>query len=330
MRGAKIMEELLQKLLEAEVLSEDTKKELEEAFNSKLEEAVNSAKEDAAADVRTELTEQWIQERDALIEAIDSKVDEFLKGELEELKEDIERFRDLEAEHAEKLVEAKAQMSDELKNDLSELVEKIDAFLEIRLAAEMEELREDIEEQRKNTFGRRVFEAFADEYAAEYADDESLEGTLRETQSRLDDTQTALEEAEKELAKMKRSRKLNEVLSPLSGRPREIMEAILRNVSTDQLEEGYKTFIGRVMRESEETVEEEASEKEDGVLAEGASDSKKDEGNKKVEKKLNESDGKVVKGNNEELLKEQEQAAKEAQKLSEDARVRLQRLAGLA
>lgn len=324
------MEELLQKLLEAEVLSEDTKKELEEAFNSKLEEAVNSAKEDAAADVRTELTEQWIQERDALIEAIDSKVDEFLKGELEELKEDIERFRDLEAEHAEKLVEAKAQMSDELKNDLSELVEKIDAFLEIRLAAEMEELREDIEEQRKNTFGRRVFEAFADEYAAEYADDESLEGTLRETQSRLDDTQTALEEAEKELAKMKRSRKLNEVLSPLSGRPREIMEAILRNVSTDQLEEGYKTFIGRVMRESEETVEEEASEKEDGVLAEGASDSKKDEGNKKVEKKLNESDGKVVKGNNEELLKEQEQAAKEAQKLSEDARVRLQRLAGLA
>lgn len=324
------MEELLQKLLEAEVLSEDTKKELEGAFNSKLEEAVNSAKEDAAADVRTELTEQWIQERDALIEAIDSKVDEFLKGELEELKEDIERFRDLEAEHAEKLVEAKAQMSDELKNDLSELVEKIDAFLEIRLAAEMEELREDIEEQRKNTFGRRVFEAFADEYAAEYADDESLEGTLRETQSRLDDTQTALEEAEKELAKMKRSRKLNEVLSPLSGRPREIMEAILRNVSTDQLEEGYKTFIGRVMRESEETVEEEASEKEDGVLAEGASDSKKDEGNKKVEKKLNESDGKVVKGNNEELLKEQEQAAKEAQKLSEDARVRLQRLAGLA
>ena len=42
------MDELLQKLLEAEVLSEDTKKELETAFSEKLEEAINVAKEEAA------------------------------------------------------------------------------------------------------------------------------------------------------------------------------------------------------------------------------------------------------------------------------------------
>lgn len=315
------MEELLQKLLEAEVLSEETKKELEEAFNAKLNDAVESAKKDAAADVRTELTEQWVQERDALIEAIDAKVDEFLKTELEELKEDIDRFRDLEAEHAEKLVEAKAQMSDELKSDLAELVEKIDAFLEIRLAAEVEELREDIEAVRKNEFGRRIFEAFVEEYSSSYADDESIEGTLRETQERLSDTENALEEAERKLAKMERERKLNKVLSPLSGRQKDVMEAILKNVSTDQLEEGYKTFIGRVLREAEEEV----SEKEDEVLAEDASN----EG-KKEEKKVEESKGKVVKGDNEELLKEQEEAAAKAKQLSEDARIRLQRLAGLA
>jgi len=260
------MDELLQQLLEAEVLSEETKTELETAMKGKLDEAVELAKSEAAADVRAELTEQWIQERDTLIEAIDSKVDDYLTAEIAELKEDIDRFRDLEAEYAENLVEAKAQMSDELKGDLSELVEKLDAFLEIRLNAEMEELHEDITEVKKNTFGRKMFEAMVAEYAADFADDDSLEGTLRETESRLSDASEALEEAEQKVASMERKEKMADVLAPLSGRSQEVMEAILKNVPTEQLDEGYKTFIGRVLKETtEETVD---SEKEDKVLAE--------------------------------------------------------------
>jgi Asp-tRNA(Asn)/Glu-tRNA(Gln) amidotransferase C subunit len=66
---------------------------------------------------------------------------------------------------------------------------------------------------------------------------------------------------------MSRDKKLKEVLAPLSGRTKDVMEAILKNVDTEQLDEAYKTFIGRVIRESEAT----SSEKEDKVLAEGAS-----------------------------------------------------------
>lgn len=270
------MEELLQRLLEAEVLTEDTKKELQEAFNSQIEEAKAAAKEEAAADVRAELTEQWIQERDALIEAIDAKVGEFLQSELDELKEDIDRFRDLEAEYAEQLVEAKSEMSNQLKSDLSELVEKIDKFLEMRLASEIEELQEDIEEQRKNTFGRRVFEAFANEFINEYADQDSAESTLRETQQRLQDVEQQLEEAERQRAQLERKQKLEEVLQPLSGRQREVMEAILKNVDTEDLHEGYKTFIGRVLRETSNDGG--ASEQEGGVLAEDTSDERTKQG----------------------------------------------------
>ena len=100
------MDELLQKLLESEVLTAETQKELKEAIEQKVTEAVEAAKAEAAADVRAELTEQWVNERDALIEAVDAKVGDFLDSELDELKSDIERFRDLEAESAEKLVEA--------------------------------------------------------------------------------------------------------------------------------------------------------------------------------------------------------------------------------
>lgn len=313
------MEELLQKLLEAEILTEDTKKELEDAFAEKLSAAIDTAKKETAADVRTELTEQWVQERDTLIEAIDNKVDGFLSSEMEELREDIERFRDLETEYAEKLVEAKAQMKNELNHDMGQLVEKIDAFLEIRLAAEMEELHEDIEDAKKKEFGRRVFEAFVGEYAANYADDDSLEGTLRETEERLFDTQKSLRKTEEKLAMMIREDKLNRVLSPLTGRPREVMEAILRNVPTEQLDEGYKTFIGRVLRE---TKEEEASEKENGkVLAEDASSEESEQ--------LTENDGVIVNGNKEEVLEETQKANKE-KVLSEESRLRLQRLAGIA
>jgi protein-tyrosine-phosphatase len=311
------MDELLQKLLEAEVLSADTKAELETALSTKITEAVAEAKIATEADVRTELTEQWMTERDALIEAIDTKIGDFLTEEVAELKDDIDRFRDLEAEYAEKVVEAKAQMGTELKSDLSELVEKLDAFLEIRLAAEVEELREDIDAARKVQFGQKVFEAFASEYATNYADDESLEGTLRETEERLADTTGALESSERKLAKMERTAKLDETLSALQGRQKEVMEAILRNVATEQLEEGYKTFIGRVLRE---TVEE-ASEKEGTVLAESASE---DEGT------LTEDQGNLVTGDNE-TLKEEMKVEDEAGKahLTETAKTRLQILAGM-
>ena len=304
------MDELLQKMLESQILSEDTKKELEDAMAKKINEAVETAKTEAAADVRAELTEQWIAERETLIEAIDVKVEDFLKNEMEELKEDIERFRDLEAEYAEKLVEAKAQMADELKGDMSELVEKIDSFLEIRLADELEELREDIEVVRKNDFGRRVFESVVEEYRKNFINEDSVEAELRETQSRYDDTVEALQETEKELSDLRRKLKLDEVLKPLSGRSKDVMEAVLKNVPTEQLDEAYKTFFSRVMKE---TAEGKTSEKETPVLAEG------DKGNAKKSV--------VVSGDNEELITERKK--EDTGHLSESNSEWLKRMAGI-
>jgi len=296
------MNELLQKLLEADVLTDETKKELEEAFTVQLEETITAAKEDAAADVRAELTEQWIKERDSLVEAIDQKVGDFLTDEVKELKEDINRFRDLEAEFAEKLVEAKASMGDELKTDLVELVEKIDAFLEIRLTAEIDELREDILEVKKDEFGRKIFEAFKGEFGDSYHDQGSDEATLAEVKARLTDTESALEESETKRDELERALKLDEILSPLAGRQKEVMEAILKTVDTSDLEKGYKTFIGRVVRETEEV----DSEKEDKVLAEGADVDGDDDATEKTEEEIV-SEGEVKTGDTEEVITESEE-----------------------
>jgi hypothetical protein len=309
------MDELLQKLFEANVLSEDTKKELQEAFGQHLSEAVEAAKAEATADVRAELTEQWVNERDALLEAIDNKVGDVLDAEMSELKEDIEGFRDLKAEFAEKEVELKAALAEEVKQDLAQLVEQLDAFLEIRLTAELDELMEDIQEVKKNDLGRRIFDAVVEEYQAEFADDESVAGSLRETEARLEDTTAQLEEAVARVAELERAQKLDEVLAPLSGRQREVMEAILKHVDTAHLEEGYKTFIGRVLKESDGA----ESEKEDSVLAENASEDGKEE-----------VQGNLVTGDDETRLDEEAKADQQAgNTLTESQRERLKRLAGI-
>jgi hypothetical protein len=312
------MDELLKKLLAAEVLTEETKVELEAAIKKQLDEAMDVARQQATVEVTAQLEEQWIQERDVLIEALDTKVSEVLTEELGELRADIERFRDLEAEYAEKLVEAKSEMATQLTGDIDTLIEKLDAFLEIRITSEIEELREDIALVRKNEFGKKVFEAFVTEFKKHYTVDESTD-KLEEAEQRLSDALTALEETEKKLAKIERSRKLEQVLTPLSGRSREVMEAILKNVDTNMIEEAYKTYIGRVVKEttSKDVVQEgKTSEKETKVLAEGT----------KAEKS-----GVVKTGDTKEQVQESAKLDLESKPvISDEERARLRRNAGIA
>jgi hypothetical protein len=95
------------------------------------------------------------------------------------------------------------------------------------------------------------------------------------------------------------------------------MEAILKNVSTDQLEEGYKTFIGRVLREADENGV--SSEKEGSVLAEGTS--------KKVEKDVE----LAVETGDDDVRLEEEELEKQTSKttLSESELMTLKKLAGI-
>lgn len=312
------MNELLKKLLSSEVLTEETRQELETAFKTQLDEAVKQARDEAQATVTAELNEQWITEREALIEALDSKVTEALASELKELRADIENFRDLEVETNQFRAEMKEQFSESLKKDVATLIEQLDSFLEIRLTAELDELREDVATVKKNEFGKSVFEAFVTEFKKHYADDGSVEAKLSESEQRLEDALAALEESEKKASALDRSIKLEKVLAPLSGRSREVMEAILKNVDTTLLEDAYKTYVGRVLKETVKT-DEKPSEKEDKVLAEGKKETVKS--------------GVVKNGDDKQQLKEDADLVQNDKQvitgLSDDARAHLRRLAGL-
>jgi len=243
------MDEILQKLLQSELLSEETRAEISEQWNTAVDAFKTQVREETSMAVRAELAEQWIVERDELVTKVDSFVADALIKEMTELKADIERFRDLEAEYAEKLVEEKHKLAEEVASELDQLVDKIDAFFEVRLAAELDELKEDIEVVKQNEFGRRIYEAFASTFATAHVDEDSVASKLKIAEAKLADAEKALASSEEHRLAMVRESKLEKLLASLTGKKREHMEMVLKNVETDRLEESYKFFIGRILKE---------------------------------------------------------------------------------
>lgn len=246
------MDEILKKLLESELLSEESKAEISEQWTTSVETFKTQIREEVSNEVRLQLSEQWLMEREELVGKVDAFVAEALTHEITELRGDIERFRDLEAEYAEKLVEEKHKLAGEVAGELDSLVDKIDTFFEMRLSAEMEELKEDLDVVKQNEFGRRMFEAFANEYAKNYVDEGAVQSQLVIAEGKLADAEQRLSEREEALNKMVRESKMEKILSPLTGKKREQMAMVLRNVDTDRLEESYKFFIGRILKEGDE------------------------------------------------------------------------------
>lgn len=244
------MDEILKKLLESELLSEEAKAEI----TTKFEQFVNEIKEQTSLEVKTQLTEEFVKAREELVESVEAKVDDFLEEEIEELRGDLESFRDLEVEYAEKLLEEKQKLAVQLGEELDELVTKLDAFLEVRLSEELAELAEDIEVIRKDSFGRKIFEAYAQEYARSFAaPSDSAEKQVAELSDKLADAQEQIATMEAQQRKVERTRKLDELLAPLTGTKHEHMKLLLSSVSTDKLEEAFNRYIGRVLKEEATT-----------------------------------------------------------------------------
>jgi len=248
------MDEILKQLLASDLLSEDTKAQLSEQFTTGVQAYLAEERSKLEVEIRSTLTEEFVKARDELVVTVDTKVEAFLTKEFEELKEDINKFRDLEVDYAEKLVEEKERLAQALGEQMNALVDKIDAFLEVRLDEEFSEIEEDIEDVKKLEFGRKIFEAVEAEFKKFRKEDlGTVEADLAEALDKLSDAETRLADIETSRLAEARNIKLEELLSPLSGNAREQMKIILSNVSTEKLEEAFKVYIGRILKETVDT-----------------------------------------------------------------------------
>jgi hypothetical protein len=250
------MEEILKAVLSSEILSEETKTQLTEHVKT-LE---KSLRESIETEVRAELAEKWVQERDELAQKMEVFVSESLQQELTELRDDIKQFRNLESEYQAKLAEQRVLMAEEvvaekqklqsaLEEELETLVDKLDEFLEIRLSEELTELAEDIQSVKNSKLGQEMFEAYAEIFMRSHLSKTGVMKKLEEAEKQVELLSTKLEESTMVAADLIRESKMTNLLSNLSGSKREQMEILLKGVATERLEETYKQFVGRIMKD---------------------------------------------------------------------------------
>ena len=278
--------EILQKLLENDVLTEDTKVSIKAALETVIQEAADKARAEVTEELTARFAEDFVKERDTLIESVDEMVtkavEEYaatagksLHEHIESHKTDIEAFRDLEAEQAARLVEARSQLVESTKADIMTLVEKLDTFLDAAIAEEFAEMREDLVESQRQAMGSKIFEGFRAEFEQYYVQSTGIAGKIDQLAEQVKTTTAENAGLKESLAAVTRTTTMATVLSPLEGKSRQVMETILATVATDKLQETYERFIDRVIKEGAGAPDAgQQSEKETKVLAESKVDPK--------------------------------------------------------
>ena len=130
------------------------------------------------------------------------------------------------------------------------------------LEAEMTQLKEDITVARENMFGRRLFEAFASEFAMTHLNENKEIAKLRESiaekeQQLSEAVQAAeakaalVESKEKEIRIIKESAErkstMADLLKPLSKEKAAVMSELLESVQTEKLQAAYDKYLPAVL-----------------------------------------------------------------------------------
>lgn len=131
-----------------------------------------------------------------------------------------------------------------------------------KLTSEIAQLKEDIDSARENSFGRRLFEAFAQEYSTSYLNEKSetskllkiiakKDQELSEAQQVISQKATIVESKEREIRVtkdlMERKAVMTEMLAPLSADKREVMQSLLESVKTEKLRDAYDKYLPAVI-----------------------------------------------------------------------------------
>ena len=192
-----------------------------------------------------------------------AKLEEFVVEALaKEIAEFYEDKQDLAETKVRLVREAKSHFDKVKKSFIERSARAVSETVDKALRSEMSQLKEDIEEARRNDFGRKLFEAFASEYAGSYLNEKSEVAKLLKVVDTKDRQLTeakafaakAKQLAESQAVEKKRlvesaQRKdiLNELTAPLSKEQKEIMSDLLESVQTAKLRSAFDKYLPAVI-----------------------------------------------------------------------------------
>jgi hypothetical protein len=167
------------------------------------------------------------------------------------------------AETKVKLVrEAKSKFEDIKQSFIQRASKVVENAVTTKLTSEIKQLKEDIDSARTNDFGRRIYEAFAQEYSGSYLNEKSetskllkiiskKEQELAEAKTAISEKATLVESAQREVRVtkdlMERKNVMAELLAPLDAGKREIMKELLESVQTPKLSNAFEKYLPAVM-----------------------------------------------------------------------------------
>ena len=298
------MNEILKKMLESQILTESVVQSIQEGFDQMLAEAV-AEKE---AEVKAQLAEQWVQEKEMLVEAIDLKLQELVESEVKDLKDEIKQFRDLEVEYAQKVASKEQELVETYKQDLTDLVKSIDSFMERRLVIELKEFADSLEQVKKNELGMKIYETFSGVFMDKFISEDATHARLAETEARLNEAKQQLETLNKRSEQLQRKTTMESLLGTIgNNEQREVMKTLLESVQTKDLETAFNRYIPVVI--------------EKGTRKQTITESVKDAPQPK-QKTVKE--GVVVSGNVDQIVKQPT-----TNSLDESVRAQLRKLSGI-
>ena len=192
-----------------------------------------------------------------------SKLENFVVHALaKEISEFADDKRDL-AETKVKLVrEAKSKFEEIKQSFIKRSAQVVETAVTKKLTSEIKQLKEDISSARNNDFGRKIYEAFAQEFAGSYLNEKSetskllkiiqkKERELAEARESITEKAHLIESTQREIRVtkdlMERRAVMGEMLAPLSADKREIMKELLESVQTRKLNEAFDKYLPAVM-----------------------------------------------------------------------------------
>tara|TARA_B110000971_G_C19830026_1_gene417506 strand:+ start:1 stop:786 length:786 start_codon:yes stop_codon:yes gene_type:complete len=192
-----------------------------------------------------------------------SKLEEFIVDALaNEISEFHEDKKDLAETKVKLIKNAKTHLNTVKENFVQRSAKLVSTTVDKALRGEITALKEDIDTARKNDFGRKLFEAFANEYQGSYLNEKSETSKLLNVVN-VKDKQLAeakafavkakkiveAQEIEKKqlIETAKRSEIMHSLVAPLSNQQQGIMKDLLESVQTNRLQSQFEKYLPTVI-----------------------------------------------------------------------------------
>ncbi len=240
-------------------------------LNKELKEFEADRKEvrEAKKELAKQLRESRVAYKRQLAQNI-KVMENFVLGNLKKELTDFHQDKQALVNQRVRMIEAgKAKIEQTRKEFIRRSANLVEGTVEDVLRRELTQFRIDIERSRQNAFGSQLFEAFAAEYKTSFFNENNevvkLEKKLTESEKRFTEAKKLFEQSHKiataaekrqKLAenRAERSTIMNELLTKLSGKNKEVMAELLEGIKTKNLREAFKKYIPAVTNGNGNTV----------------------------------------------------------------------------